>query len=71
VRRRAEDEYEEAPTLRHGHADSRTDGDEGDEWPVAQLWLPNPDSRRGWELRHVYPHKDEPRRAWGFGKERR
>lgn len=41
--------------------------DNGDDYPLAMLWLPNPEKRRGWELRGVFrPEPDKPTRRMGY-----
>jgi hypothetical protein len=47
---------------------ARGDGDDADDYPLAVLWLPNPDAWRGWEMRRVNRKPAEkPRRRLGFG----
>jgi hypothetical protein len=46
--------------LQPGHAASGVSGaDDADDYYAAMLWLPNPDSRRGWELHGVERKADE------------
>lgn len=56
---RAEDEWWEpsAPTV--GHASSTGPSDDHDE-PLATLWIPDPEQRRGWRERYVYKDKPKP-----------
>lgn len=53
--------------LATGNASPASGADDDDEYPVGTLWLPNPDARRGWEMRHVWrkPAPSEERRI-GF-----
>jgi hypothetical protein len=54
--------------LQPGHAASGVSGEgDAEEYYAAMLWLPNPDSRRGWELHGVERKQDEsPTPALGF-----
>jgi hypothetical protein len=57
--------------LQPGHAASSVSAADDDEYYAAMLWLPNPDSRRGWELHGVdrQTAKDEPKSLGFRGKE--
>jgi hypothetical protein len=35
-------------------------GPEDDDAPLATLWIPDPEQRRGWRERYVYPDKPKP-----------
>lgn len=60
--------YGDGETTVVGHVSGEPDEQDADE-PIAQLWLPNPDTRRGWEMRHVYPQRaKQAGKSLGFGR---
>ncbi len=67
---RAEDEAEDEewwrPTLTDGHAVSTVEAEAATEHFAAMLWLPDPESRRGWAM-HGVERKAEPKPRQPFG----
>jgi hypothetical protein len=56
--------------LQPGHAASGVSGKPDDEYYAAMLYLPNPESRSGWEAHGVErKRQDAPTRPMGFGRE--
>lgn len=60
-----QDEYEDWPdtTPVHGAVHPATGGPE---YMASTLWLPDPESRSGWSMRHVWRDEPEPERRYGF-----
>jgi hypothetical protein len=48
-----------APSLGNASGASGEERDEEDEYPLAMLWLPNPEYRSGWETRRVKRKKPD------------
>lgn len=45
------------------------DDDDDDAPPLATFWLPDPTSRSGWGMRHVWKKADDkPKRGIGFNR---
>jgi hypothetical protein len=40
--------------------------DDNRECPIATLWLPDPETWRGWSMRHVWKKDDPKPRHFGF-----
>ena len=62
-----EDEFDDWPdtTPITGTATPAT-SDDDDEYPVGTLWLPDPVSRSGWSMRHVWRKEPPKDRHIGF-----
>jgi hypothetical protein len=53
-----------------GHAASNVGADDSDEYYAAMLYLPDPESRTGWQCHGVERKREQaPTRALGFGRE--
>ena len=63
-----EDEFDDWPdtTPITGSATPGQTADDDDEYPVGTLWLPDPEARRGWSMRHVWCKEPPKERHVGF-----
>lgn len=67
-RQRASTEGQWWQDLQAGHAASNVSEESDDEYYVAMLYLPDPDSRTGWQAHGVERRKPEASpRSFGFG----
>lgn len=62
----AHDDEDEPVHLGMGSATPGSSDADDDEYPVATLWLPDPETRRGWGMRHVWREKPKTERSLGF-----
>lgn len=63
-----EDDFDDWPdtTPMTGSATPVHNGDDDDDLIAGTLWLPDPESRRGWSMRHVWHSKPLTVRPTGF-----
>lgn len=60
-------DYADAPRPGTAQPAGQVEDDDETDWALATLWLPNPDTRHGWEAQAIARKKPKPaHKALGF-----
>jgi hypothetical protein len=68
MRPRGEDEWYGPAFVSMGQAHAISGDADEQPSPIAVLWIPDPEQRRGWREKYLYAEKAPERRAVGFRK---